>query len=98
MTTWPFRLLAVSFLGVRVPTRVYMAAGQNVETGQIQVFAEDGATLEYTSPQLTILPGDIWESRYDRPAAVAPLRRAYHGHRGDAPLAGCAPGYRSPHR
>jgi hypothetical protein len=45
-------------------TRVYMASGQNVETGQIQIFAEDGSTLEYTSPQLTILAGDIWEARY----------------------------------
>lgn len=45
-------------------TRVYMAAGQHVETGKIKIFAEDGTTLEYTSPLLTILAGDIWESRY----------------------------------
>lgn len=44
--------------------RFYTAAGQYVETGTFKVYAEDGVTLEYTSPNVTMLSGDIWESRY----------------------------------
>lgn len=40
---------------------LYMSTNLNVETGQFEIYAEDGVTLEYRSPLLTILPGDVWQ-------------------------------------
>lgn len=45
------------------PDRLHlnMSTNLNVETGQFEIYAEDGVTLEYRSPLLTILPGDVWQ-------------------------------------
>jgi hypothetical protein len=40
--------------------RLFLAAGDNVETGKFYVYDSDGTTLLYTSPTVTMRAGDIW--------------------------------------
>jgi hypothetical protein len=40
--------------------RLYLAAGDYVETGNFFVYDTDGTTLLYTSPQVTMRAGDVW--------------------------------------
>ncbi|HEX4417236.1 MAG TPA: hypothetical protein VH165_05015 [Kofleriaceae bacterium] len=39
---------------------VYMTAGQDVESGALNVFDTDGTTLLRQTPKVTVLQGDIW--------------------------------------
>jgi len=41
--------------------RLFLAANDNVETGNFYVYDSDGTTLLYTSPTVTMRSGDVWQ-------------------------------------
>ncbi|TWF39220.1 hypothetical protein FHW36_106452 [Chitinophaga polysaccharea] len=45
------------------PDRIRLYMNTNIETGHFYVYDTDGSTLLYTSPQVTMRSGDIWEYR-----------------------------------
>lgn len=42
------------------PNQVYLYMNTNIETGHFYIYDTDGSTLLYTSPQVTMRSGDIW--------------------------------------
>lgn len=43
------------------PDRIKLYMNTNIETGRFYVYDSDGTTLLYTSPQVTMRSGDIWQ-------------------------------------